>query len=118
MRGLTIIVAGPDPTRFRAALSIAAAGAALDRPIRVFLQADAVALLRTPLAAPDDDIHEAAGLPTLPDLLREALALDVTLTACQSGVSLAGISANALPEGVEVGGLLSELQRDYELLIA
>lgn len=118
MRGLTIIVAGPDPSRFRAALSIAAAAAALDRPIRLFLQADAVALLRPPLAGPDDEAHEAAGLPTLADLFREAIALGVTIIACQSGLPLIGITADTLPAGIEVGGLLSELQKDYELLIA
>ncbi len=38
MQGLTIIVAGADEERFRSALEVAAANAALDRTTRVFLQ--------------------------------------------------------------------------------
>ncbi|HEV2746177.1 MAG TPA: DsrE family protein [Allosphingosinicella sp.] len=120
MRGLTIIVAGADPARLHAALSLAAAQAALDRPARIFLQGDAVGLLRQPLAAPDDARHSAAGLPTLAELLHEAAALGVTVTACQSGLALAGLQSTDLPDGVATGGLVELLATggDDQLLLA
>ena len=45
MRGLTILVAAADPERFHAALSLAAAQAALGGRARLHLQGEAVALL-------------------------------------------------------------------------
>ncbi|HEY1145345.1 MAG TPA: DsrE family protein [Allosphingosinicella sp.] len=120
MRGLTIIVATADPARFHAALSLAAAQAALERPARIFLQAEAVALLRQPVAMPDDARYSAAGMPRLGELLDEAMALGVTVTACQTGLALAGMQAEQLPAGVETGGLVGLLAQteDDRLLIA
>ncbi|MEC3948443.1 DsrE family protein [Sphingobium sp. HWE2-09] len=121
MRALTIIVATPDAERLRAALILAAAQAALGGDATIFLQLDAVALLRAPIAAPRDAAHRTAGLPHLSALLIEAQALGVTLIACQSGLALSGMTANDLPGDVEVGGPVGVLQRtsdDARLLIA
>ena len=120
MRGLTIVVAGADPARLHAALSLAAAQAALDRPARIFLQAEAVRLLKTPIEAPDDARYSEAGLPKLGDLLGEATALGVEIVACQSGLALAGMRADALPAGITTGGLVELLadHRDDQLLMA
>ena len=106
MRRLTIIVAGADPERFRAVLAVAAAQAALERPARLFLQGDAVPLLRRPIASADDERMRAGGLPTLAQALEETLALGATIIACQSGLALAAMSAAELPDGVEAGGLV------------
>ncbi len=114
MRSLTIIVAAPDPERLRGALTLAAAQAALGGRARLFLQLDAVALLRAPIAAPRDAGHKAAGLPSLEDLLAEALSLGVALSACQSGMSLAGLSLADLPPGTEVTGPIALLQAQTE----
>ena len=116
-QGLTIIVAGQDPARLHAALSLAAANAALDRSTRIFLQADAVALLRPPVTAPDDVRYAAAGLPSLGAMLTEALGLGVQIAACQSGLALASMAATDLPPGVEVSGLIDMLRSDSQLLI-
>ena len=105
-----IIVAGGDPGRLHAALSVAAAWAALDRAAHVFLQADAVGLLRSGPAG-DDQRHRQSGTPTLRELLEESLALGVSVTACQSGLALSGLGAGDLPVGVETGGLLDSLSR-------
>jgi len=110
MRALNIIVATPDAERLRAALVLAAAQAALGGAARVFLQLDAVALLRPPIVAPRDPAHRAAGLPDLAALLNEALGLGVTLIACQSGLALCGMTTADLPEGVETGGPVGFLQ--------
>lgn len=109
LRGLTIIVAGGDAARLHAALSLAAAQAALGRPARIFLQAEAVALVRQPITAPDDARYAAAGMPTLGEMLAEVVAMGVPITACQSGLVLAGISAGDLPSGIGIGGLVELL---------
>ena len=110
MRALTIIVATPDAERLRGALVLAAAQAALGGAATLFLQLDAVALLRAPIAAPRDAAHAAAGLPELAALLADALALGVRLIACQSGMALAGLTAADLPQGVAAGGPVGLVQ--------
>lgn len=121
MRALRIILTTRDAERFRGALTIAAAAAALGGEAQLFLQLDAVALLGPPIAGPQDDAHAAAGLPALSVLLDDALALGVRLTACQSGLALHGIAAQALPPGVDIGGPVAFLQQtddDARLLFA
>ncbi|MES2175923.1 MAG: DsrE family protein [Pseudomonadota bacterium] len=110
MRALNIVVATADAERLRGALMLAAAQAALGGAARIFLQLDAVALLRAPIAAPRDSAHRAAGLPDLAALLDDALELGVTLIACQSGLALCGMTLADLPEGVEAGGPVGFLQ--------
>src|SRR5687768_15632787 len=104
MQGLSIVVAGSDPARLHAALSMAAAWAALERPARIFLQAEAAGLL-----ARLDDEGSGGGQPSLRELLTESLALGVSVFACQTGLALNGLSAESLPEGVETGGLVGFL---------
>lgn len=111
MRGLNILVATADAERLRGALVLAAAQAALGGQAAIFLQLDAVALLRPPLIAPHDARHQAAGLPDLAMLLADSLALGVTLSACQSGLALCGMTTTDLPEGVGIGGPLGFLQQ-------
>ncbi|HEX7876751.1 MAG TPA: DsrE family protein [Sphingobium sp.] len=110
MRALRIIVATADAERLRGALVLASAQAALGGEASVFLQLDAVALLRAPVEAPRDEAHGRAGLPTLGQLLAEALGLGASLLACQSGMALHGLAADDLPEGVEVSGPIAFLQ--------
>ena len=109
MPGLSIIVASADGTRFYAALEAAAAAAALGRPARIFLQGEAAALLRTPVAFGGDPARRAAGQPDLVSLIAEAMAMDVRLMVCQSGMALAGMTANELVPQVRAGGLVSFL---------
>ena len=105
MRGLTIVVASADPARFHAALSLAAAQAALGVRARVHLQGEAVALLRDlePVG------HNADDLPTLAELRTEAVALGVELTACQSGLSLRQADLADLPGPIQASGLIELL---------
>jgi predicted peroxiredoxin len=104
LQGLRIIAAGADESRLHAALSVASAWAALDRPARIFLQAEAAGLL-----ARLDEHDPGDGQPSLRELLTESLALGVSVTACQTGLALCGLSAEDLPEGVETGGLVGFL---------
>ena len=107
MPGLSIIVASADGQRFYAALELAAAAAALGRSARIFLQGEAAALLRTPVAFDGDPARRAAGQPDLVSLIAEAMAMDVRLTVCQSGMALIGMTASELVPQVRTGGLVS-----------
>lgn len=118
---LLLIATTADAERLRGALTLAAAEAALGGSARLFLQLDAVALLAPPIAAPRDAAHAAHGLPTLAQLLDDALALGVAITACQSGLLLAGFPAEALDARIGVGGpvgLLAAAEADSRILIA
>lgn len=111
----------PDAERMRGALVLTAAQAALGGAATLFVQLDAVALLRVPIIAPRDAAHRNAGLPDIATLLADAQALGVAVIACQSGLALCGMKADALPAGVEVGGPVSFLQStdaDARLLLA
>ena len=95
MRGLTLILVAPEPARFRAALRLAAAAAALGRPTRLFLDEDAV-----PVVA-------AATMPGA--LLATAWDLGVRLILCQTGLAAAGLDLRTLDPRMEAGGLVSLL---------
>ncbi|MDZ3830612.1 MAG: DsrE family protein [Sphingopyxis sp.] len=109
MPGLNIIVAAPDGARFYAALECAMAWSALGRTARLFLQGEAAALLQAPVGFPGDRARTAAGQPDLAALVAEAAAMDVRIMVCQSGLALAGVTADRLAPEAEVGGLLSFL---------
>lgn len=110
MPGLSIVVLTDDAERFRGALTLALAQAALGSSVRLFLQLDAVRLLAPTAPAPRDDNHAAHGLPTLAVLIDEALEAGIAIIACQSGLALAGLEAAALDTRIEAGGPLSFLQ--------
>ncbi|WP_449470961.1 DsrE family protein [Sphingobium chungangianum] len=110
MRELRIVVATADAERLRGALVLASAQAALGGAASIFLQLDAVALLRRPITAPADAAHAATGLPPLEVLISEALAFGVNILACQSGLTLANMTADMLPAEAQVGGPVSFLQ--------
>jgi predicted peroxiredoxin len=101
---LLLIATTDDAERLRGALTIACAEAALGGSVRLFLQLDAVALLRPDTPAPRDDVHRACGLPTLTALIDDALDLGVHIVACQSGLALAGMDAGELDPRITAGG--------------
>lgn len=107
MPGLNIIVAMAEGRRFCAALEASMAASALGHSVSIFLQGDAVAMLRAPAGFAGDGARRAAGLPDLAELLTEAAAMDVDLVACQSGMALVALSAEQMVAGVKAGGLVS-----------
>jgi predicted peroxiredoxin len=107
MRGLTVVTIRADS--FRAALELAAAGAALGGRARVFCQGEAVAALASPHARHDAD-YAACGLPTLAEIVEEAFGLGVEIIACQSGLVLMGMRADMLDPRIGFGGPVSLLQ--------
>ncbi|MDB5689438.1 MAG: hypothetical protein JWL91_1314 [Sphingomonas bacterium] len=110
LRGLTIVVAEASPPRFRTALTLAAAQAALGGRVRLFLDGGAVALLRPPLHDDADSAYAAAGMPPLAELLHEALGIGVEVSACQSGLALTGTEATMLDPRIGYGGMIGLLQ--------
>lgn len=109
MPALNIIVAAAEGPRLYAALEAAMAAAALGRDVRIFLQGEAVALLRAPVGFAGDAARRAAGQPDLAGMIAEAGAMEITLLACQSGMALVGIDATGLAPHVRAGGLVSFL---------
>jgi predicted peroxiredoxin len=110
VRGLTIVVAEASPPRFRTALTLAAAQAALGGRARLFLDGGAVALLRPHLRDVADPAFVTAGMPALADLLEEALCIGVEVNACQSGLALTGTDAAMLDPRIGYGGMIGLLQ--------
>ena len=109
MPGLNIIVAVAEGRRLYAALEAGMAAAALGRPVRIFLQGEAAALLRDPVSFGGDEARRAAGQPDLASLIEEAAAMDVALLVCQSGMALVGMTATELVPHVRAAGLVSFL---------
>ncbi len=103
MSALAIIVTDPD--RIDAALRLAAAAAALSRRVAMLFDGGAVTALR----------HGVA-----PDLLGDAMALGVRVTACQTGLAAAGMSADTLASGIDTGGMVGFLaeQAGAQVLMA
>lgn len=107
MPGLNIIVADADGQRLYAALETAMAAAALGRSARIFLQGEAVGLLREPVGFSGDAARNAVGQPDLAGMIGEAAAMEVGLFVCQSGMALVGLTANELMSQVTAAGLVS-----------
>ncbi len=110
MSRLTIIVATADPDRFRAALTLATAQAALGGAVRVYCHETSVALLVREARDDDDGLARAtAGLPDRLALLAMALEAGVALIACQTGLAIAGLSVDGLVRDVQAGGMIGLL---------
>jgi intracellular sulfur oxidation DsrE/DsrF family protein len=105
MSGLLLILSETEGERFTAAIELAAATAALGRPVTLHLRGPAVTRLHLPAVA------EALTLLT---------DLGATLTACQTALATHDIPAITLPEGIEPTGLIALLtpRADWQLLLA
>ena len=110
MRGLTIVVADVSSERFRTALDMAVSQAALGGRACVFLNGEAVSIVRQPIVGWEDEAYAEAGLPTLPQLYAEALDQGVRVIVCQSGMQITGAEPRDYDARVEYGGMVSLLQ--------
>lgn len=109
MPRLNIILAAADPARLYAALETALASAALGHGARLFLQGEAAALLRAPVRFDGDAARRATGQLDLAGMISEATAMEVDLFVCQSGLALAGVTADTLVPEARGAGLVSFL---------
>jgi len=104
-----IVVADASPERFRTALILASAQAALGRSVRLFLQGEAVRLARQPIHDPDAARQTGAGLPTLGELIEQAFALGIIVEACQSTLALLELDITQFDSRIAWGGMVSLL---------
>ncbi|MBB2204120.1 DsrE family protein [Gluconacetobacter takamatsuzukensis] len=107
--GLAILLLDGGFERAHYALVLAAGALAVDRPVLLFASGHGVhALARNWQGLRDagaDRTVQASGVAGF-DTLREAvLALDGTLMACESGLRMAGLAADALLPEVIVAGI-------------
>ena len=110
MRGLTIVVADVSSERFRTALDMAVSQAALGGKACVFLNGEAVSIVRQPIIRWEDEAYAEAGLPTLPQLYAEALDQGVRIVICQSGMQMTGAEPLEYDARVEYAGMVSLIQ--------
>lgn len=107
MNGVTIILVSDEPTRARAALTIALGVAAMGGRARFYAHEQAVALLA---AAQPTELNAQSlaqsGLPDLPELLAMSSAAGVELWACQTGLAMTRLAMAALTPGAQAGGLI------------
>lgn len=109
MSDLNIIVASADGRRLYSALEAGIAWVALGKSVRIFLQGDAVALLRAPISHTGDDARRAAGQPDLAWLVGEAGEMGIDLFVCQSGLALVGMAISDADAIVRASGLIGFL---------
>lgn len=110
-RPLAVIIGTTAHDRAHAALSLAAASAALGRDVALYLHADAARLMDAAFHCAEDARFAAAGVPTIGELLASVIELGVAITICQTGLALNGLAADTLPGPAEAGGLVDFLAR-------
>jgi predicted peroxiredoxin len=106
---LALILVSADAARLRAALVLARSEVALGGIARMFVQGEAVSLLKRPMAVAQDDAWRAAGEPTLAALLDEALEDGVAISLCQSSLAMAGMVAGDLDPDIVLTGTIAFL---------
>jgi predicted peroxiredoxin len=106
---LALILVSADAARLRAALVLARSEVALGGIARMFVQGEAVSLLKRPMATEQDDAWRAAGEPTLAALLDEALEDGVAINLCQSSLAMAGMVASDLDPDIVLTGTIAFL---------
>jgi uncharacterized protein len=111
--GLAILLLDGGYERAHYALVLAAGALAIDRPVLLFAAGHGVHALARDWSglrgAAADSAVQASGVAGF-DTLRDAvLALDGTLMACESGLRVAGLPADALLPGVQMAGIPSFL---------
>ncbi len=94
MSGLLVIVSDAEGERFAAVVELAAATAALDRPVAMLLRGPAV---------------QALGQPHVIRAFALLFELGVDIGVCQTAMAAHGITAASLPKGVEPLGMLAFL---------
>jgi predicted peroxiredoxin len=102
--GLLVIVSEAHGERFAATVEVAAAAAALDRPVAMLLRGPAV---------------KALGQPTIARAFDLLFEMGVEVGLCQTAMAAHGMVATDLPPGVEAHGLVGFLagRADWQLVV-
>ena len=104
MKGLLVIVSEAAGERFAATVEVAAAAAALDRPVVMLLRGPAVKALGQPQVARAFDLLFEMG---------------VEVSLCQTAMAAHGMVASDLPPGVEAHGIVGFMsgRADWQLVL-
>jgi peroxiredoxin family protein len=107
--GLLLISGGHERAHY--AFLLAAGAAALGRPVTLFATNAGCRALCADLAgfAAADAAVQAVGVAGLPELRSAAVELGVRLIACEAGLRIARLAADALLPGVEIAGVATFL---------
>lgn len=109
--GILLISGGHERAHY--AFLMAAGAAALGRPVVLFATNEGCRALLTDLAGLPDIARDAAVRRTavagIAELRAAAIELGVRLIACEAGLRMAGLGAEALLAGTEVAGVASFL---------
>ena len=109
--GLLLISGGHERAHY--AFVLAAGAAALGRPVVLFATNEGCRALLADLSAiadaGRDEAVRATGVAGLAALREAAAELGVRLIACEAGMRMAGLGADALSAGVEVAGVATFL---------
>lgn len=117
-RPLTFIILTDDYQRLHGGLSTASAMAALGRSVAIHFQGQAVRAVRSGRRWPEDAAARVDGTPTLTDLFAALVDLDVKVTACETGMASAGMTASDIGDDIETVGLVALLSRpERDLMI-
>jgi peroxiredoxin family protein len=121
--GLALVIHSGEAARVHYALVLAAAAAAIGRPVILFFAGSSLALARD---APGDlaghatfsATARATGAPDIETLWRACRELGVRLIACETAMRLAGAKRSTLAADVEVAGAVTLLgaARGHDLL--
>ncbi len=105
-RTLAIVVHSGDFARVHYALVLAAAAAAMGRPVRLFFTMDACLALRPPdrlgsWAVPESGLAEK-GLATFEELLGAAAELGAAVSVCELGLRAVDLEAGMLRADIPI----------------
>lgn len=110
---LVILLVSGDFERAHYAFMLAAAAAAIDRPVTLFATNGGCHALCSDWSrlrgAADDAAIRARGVAGLDELRTACLDLGITLQACDTGLRLADLSTDSLLPAVQLTGLPSFL---------
>lgn len=104
MTGLLLIICEAEGERFAAAMEVAAASAALDRPVSLLLRGPAVQAMRR------KDVADAMAM---------LLELGADIGVCQTAMATFGLVARDLPAGLAAHGMVHFLagREDWQMLL-
>jgi peroxiredoxin family protein len=116
---LSIIVFSGDYGRVHYALMMAAAAAAIDRPVTLFFTMGAVQALRKPdgwvnlSGAERDEVLKERQIADFETLLQSAAAMEVTFMICEAGLKADDMSPGDLRDDldIDVTGLVTFLNQ-------
>lgn len=109
-RPLAILLAASSHARIHAAFTLAAAAAAMDRPVLVFAMGDGAHAMLATLDPVPEALLAARGAPTATELRATAVELGAKLAVCETALLVSGLDRTALLPGMAIEGVLTLLE--------